>query len=466
MVGKYFSSTREEIQRLYKSVLTKGSFAQNFAFTFSGKAIGILSQLIFAPIIARIYGPEAYGVYAVFNALATNLALVSTLRLEGALVLPKEEEEFQQLLKTVFLISFIFSLLISTASLIGKDVLIYLLRAEGVGDLFYALGPFVFLICAFQITGNWAIRKKAFKDAFHYGVPIGIGVKAFNVLYGFLTKGASHGLILADAVMRVASLFIRFKFILKSGTSFLSTPLDWTLLKKIVKKYKQFPLFDMPGNWINMFSNQLPIYMLTLSFGANPVGQFGFAISLLDMPMGMLGNTIAPVFLQKVTETFHKDPKDIGRITTELYKKLLFVGVLPFAFITVFGDVIFKLIFGQSWVQAGVFTGYLGFFYLFRLISAPMTSIFVILNKQNKFIYFNLFLLIGRAVTLTLGLFLLKDVIWAVLLFSIFNSIAYLLLSIWILKLVKAQVFSLTFKTFVIISVTFIALYIIKSLII
>lgn len=463
MFHRYISTFKEEYSVLYKSIFTKGSFAQNFAFNFSGKAIGILAQVAFAPLLARIYGPEAYGVFAVFNATAANLALVSTLRLEGALILPKDDDEFNPLVKSVFIISFFSSLLITAITIVSKDSIETLFDGKKVGNLFYALGPFIFLVCTFQITNNWVIRKKAFKDAFHYGIPISIGSKVFNLLYGLLSKGAAYGLILSDAVMRIVTIGIRFKYIIKDR-SFTATPLSWAAFKATLKKYKQFPLFDMPGNWINALSSQLPIYLLTIGFGANPVGQFGFAASLLDIPMSMLGNAISPVFLQKAQETYLSKPEKIPELTVQLYQKLLLVGLLPFSFITVFGDKVFQWVFGEKWYLAGVFAGYLGFYYLFRLISSPMTSIFVILNKQNKFIYFHLFLFAGRAASLSIGLFLLKSVTWAVLLFSAFNSVAYLLLSIWILHLVQAPIVKPLAKSISLILVSFTALYGLKML--
>src|SRR5688572_10914955 len=101
MFLKKVSAFNSDFKQLRKSFFKKDSFAQNFAFVFSGKAIAILVQVIFAPLLARIYSPEAYGIFSVFTAVSVNLALVSTFRLEGALVLPKEDVEFKKLLKVV-----------------------------------------------------------------------------------------------------------------------------------------------------------------------------------------------------------------------------------------------------------------------------------------------------------------------------------------------------------------------------
>ena len=283
MFLKKVSALNSEFQQLKKSFLKKDSFAQNFAFVFSGKAVAILVQIIFAPLLARIYSPEAYGIFSVFTAVSVNLALVSTLRLEGALVLPKEDVEFRKLLKCVVVIALLFSVLVAFISLVANKQIVFLVKAGKVGWLFYTLGPVVLLISLFQITNNWVIRNKAFKDSFHYGIPVNIGSRVFNLIYGIFTKGAAHGLILADILNKAITILLRFTVILKSSLSFLTIPLSWEEFRNLVRKYRQFPLYDMPGSWLNLFSAQLPIYIVTLSFGAlaaNYVGQLGFAINL------------------------------------------------------------------------------------------------------------------------------------------------------------------------------------------
>jgi O-antigen/teichoic acid export membrane protein len=462
---KYIYRIRAEVVHLKKGVFTKGTFAQNFAFVFSGRAVIIIMQVIFAPILARIYSPEAYGVFSLFTAVTTNLALVSTLRLEGALVLPREDKEFKQLLKSVFLIALGFSLLVTIATILGKSQIDSYFDTRGLGILIYFLGPVVFLLSFFQITTNWVTRNKAFKDAFHYGIPINVGTRVFNVVYGIFTKGAAVGLVLADIVNKLITVIIRAVFILKSNLSFLRTRLSKAAFIGIIKKYKQFPLYDLPGNWINLFSSQLPIFLITSSFGANPVGQLGFAMSLLDIPMGLLGSSVAPVFLQKIAETNRNNPADVGRITAALYKRMFYLGLFPIALITVFGDVLFGWVFGVRWEMAGIFTGYLGVYYLMRLISSPLSSIYVVLGKQQKLFYFQVGLFIGRLISLSIGAFILKDVLWTVLLFGIFNVVAYLVLAFSILSMVKAHAMRLILKTVAAIVVVIGILYGIRYLI-
>ena len=77
----------------------RGSFANSAAHVFSGSSLVILSQLVLTPIIARIYGPEAYGVYGLFLALSLNLAQLSDPGLFTAYVLPRDHDRFLDLVR-------------------------------------------------------------------------------------------------------------------------------------------------------------------------------------------------------------------------------------------------------------------------------------------------------------------------------------------------------------------------------
>ena len=97
------------------------------------------------------------------------------------------------------------------------------------------------------------------------------------------------------------------------------------------------------------------------------------------------------------------------------------------------------------------------------MISSPLSSVFIVLNKQSRLFVFQLSLFIGRAIVLSIGAFLLKDIVWVVLLFGMFNAIAYFILSVWILSLVKAPKQTLIFETVALVVITVTALYLLKK---
>ena len=67
--------------RFAKNVI---NYASYFGLTF-------LIQLVFTPVIARVYTAESYGYFSLTSSIAAYLSVLYTLQLEQAVVLQKSE---------------------------------------------------------------------------------------------------------------------------------------------------------------------------------------------------------------------------------------------------------------------------------------------------------------------------------------------------------------------------------------
>ena len=140
-----------------------------------------------------------------------------------------------------------------------------------------------------------------------------------------------------------------------------------------------------------------------------------------------------------------------------LYDKLLYLGLLPFGIITIYGDVLFKFVFGARWEMAGVYTGYLGYYYVFKLMSQATAPIYTILNKQGFVLWSNLSLLAVRAVALGIGLWA-HDLNLALLLFGLGSLVATFLIDLQVLSMLKLPIWRITLRTLVIVGGTLLVL--------
>ncbi|MDI6867844.1 hypothetical protein [Methanoculleus sp.] len=57
-----------------------------------------LITILAAPVIARLYGPEAFGFLAIFTSITSIIGVVACMRYELAIMLPKTDEEAANLL--------------------------------------------------------------------------------------------------------------------------------------------------------------------------------------------------------------------------------------------------------------------------------------------------------------------------------------------------------------------------------
>ncbi len=437
------------------SIKVKGSFAQNFAFVFTGSAVGLALQVVLSPIIARLYGPEAYGTYAIFSTLVSNIGSLATLYYSNALVFPQKEEEFWSLLKLCVLTTLGFSSLIFIICLLFGDPIMAFLNAEGLGIWFYLIGPVILIHSFNAILIQWNTRLKEFKIGAYRKIAADSSAKLFNIGYGIFVKGAPAGLIIGDILGRVVGCVLLIRGTINKQVQKINFSFRKADIVHAAKQYKKYPLVVLPGNYLNTLSTTLPILMLSSAFGSNIVGNFAFTVTLLTIPVDLLGNSIRPVFLQKAVEINYTKPDELKRVTLELYKKLLILGVIPVSILTVFGDIIFSFFFGSQWVLAGQYAGYMGFFYIFSLISTPASAVFFVKGREQVMLYFHLLLLLARAGSLVIGIYFLVNADDTILLFGIVNAVLFFSLLVYLFSFLRLPAIKIAFFTLLLVAAVF-----------
>ena len=72
--------------------MTSPSFTTNVATIVTGTAIAQIIAILATPIVTRFYGPEAFGLFALFSSVAGIFTIIACLRYEPAIMLPNSDE--------------------------------------------------------------------------------------------------------------------------------------------------------------------------------------------------------------------------------------------------------------------------------------------------------------------------------------------------------------------------------------
>ena len=67
-------------------------YLQNISIVAAGSIFAQLVGVILAPIISRLYGPDAFGEFSLFLSIVTILEVVVCLKYDMAIVLPQDDE--------------------------------------------------------------------------------------------------------------------------------------------------------------------------------------------------------------------------------------------------------------------------------------------------------------------------------------------------------------------------------------
>ncbi len=428
----------KEWVEIRRTLRLEGSFVQNSAWMFTSSGLSILIQFLFFPILSRIYSPEAYGLFGVFNFYTTTLGNAMTFGYNQAFVLPDSRREFTLLLHLTLRISGTVALIVAIIAALAGHTLLDYVEQDNLGWWIHLIAPVALLMAWDRITSDWAIRNREFKRQTAVSTGVTLFSKAFNVGYGLLISASSAGLIWTTGLQHALRAWGYLKWVIVDTRDRLREKVSWRELRSIAKKYKEFPLFIYWGNVLNIFSGALPAAMLPmLGFGLDSVGFFSYSVIVLDLPMRMLGSGIASVFQQKSAELHRERPEELRRHTLRLFRGLVLGSSLFALFMWFTGEHLYAFCFGEVWREAGLAAEWLVIYYFFRMITSPLTVLYTTLRKEKEFFLFQILLTAVRAASLVIGAHFAESFIEMMIIFSVANAAAYAWLTVRMLLMIN-----------------------------
>jgi O-antigen/teichoic acid export membrane protein len=412
----------------------RSGFARNVAIVASGTAGAQAITMAFAPVITRIYGPEAFGLLGTFMAIVAVAVPIAALAYPIAIVLPRNERDALGLVRLSAILSFGIALLAVALLAFGGDWLTAMLGAESVvGYLF--LIPMAMLFAAWtQIAQQWLIRKKLFGVVARSAIVNSLILNSAKSGIGWIHPVGAVLILLATLghALHAALMFIgaRRRYRAEPGADDEGPR---TPLKELAFRHRDFPLYRAPQNFINAASQSLPILMLAAFFGPIAAGFYTLAKMVMGMPTALVGKAVNDVFYPRITEAAHNG-ENLPRQIVQATVALLALGAVPFGLVVLFGPWLFGLVFGEDWVIAGEYARWLAFFFLFNFINKPSVAAVPVLGIQRGLLVYELFSTGAKVLGLVVGFYWFGSDVWAVALFSVVGVLAYSAMMLWILS--------------------------------
>lgn len=421
--------------RLYReaSRLWRSSFVRSVALVASGTGAAHAITMAFAPIITRLYGPEAFGILGTFNALLAVAAPIAALAYPIAVVLPGRDIEALGLLRLSGYIALVVSGFTALGLWLGAEILLECLGIEKLGAYIYLLPVAMLAAAAVQMAQQWLIRKKAF------------GVLArTTVLHSVLMNGAKAiaGLVMPIGVVLIAlttagqalyALLMLIGIRLRSQDKHNVPRINCELgVRDLAKRYRDFPLYRAPQNLINAISQSLPVLMLSAFFDPAAAGFYTLGVAVMGIPSALIGKAIGDVFYPRVTEVAHLG-KDVAEMIIKATLGLLAIGMIPLGLVVLFGPWMFALVFGSDWAHAGEYARWMSIFYLFNLINKPSVAAVPVLGIQKGLLVYEIFSTGSKVAGFAMAVWLFGSDILAVFIFSIIGAAAYGAMILWVI---------------------------------
>lgn len=363
------------------------------------------------------------------------MAIIAALGYPAAIVLPQSDAMGLKLVKLSISISIIMSFLATSIFFFYGESLLLLLNVEQISRFLFFI-PLTMLAMAINtILVQWLIRKKAFNITARYTALTAVIVNFAKVGLGSLQQTASILIIvqLGGSLIGSASMFLSWKKSNRRRPSITNDTTHTISYTALAQQYSDFPLLRTPQNIINAISQSLPFLLLSAYFGTNEAGQYALAVSVLNVPITLIGNSVMTVFYPLINETIrnNNNPRPLIIKTT---LAMALSGLLPFLLISLFGPVLFSFIFGKEWEISGIYAQILSVWLFLQYINKPAVSAVPSLRLQGGLLIYEFFSTLTKIFALWIGFFFYQNAIVSITLFSLSGSIAYIFLIIWIVS--------------------------------
>jgi len=406
------------------------SFYGNVITLLKGNTIAQAIPLLISPILARIYSPDNFAVFGIYKSTLAILTVFVTGKYELAIMLPKSNRDALNVfaLSTIItVITSIITLLIAVNPFFNFSELLSL-KIEKKLILFLPLS--VLLIGLYNSLHYLNNRNKQFTELAQTKVYRSLSSAIFNISFGLMGL-TNIGLITSNIIAQsFANInLLRHNMFLKN----LYSSISLLKMKKMLSKYSKFPIFDLPANlFFNLYSSMLVFYF-SIFMTPTIAGMYFFVNRLLKTPASFFVTSFQDVFFQKISE----DSNNIGLQVEEFSKKIFSSLFLPF-FAMIFLSYFYSdILFGNQWTDLYKYFYCISLPVFVSIINSPFAHVLKVLNKQE----YSLILHAGRLFILITSLYLMSilnfELFEIIIIFSLLESLYYLLISIVTMKILN-----------------------------
>lgn len=391
----------------------------------------LLSQaipLLFSPLLTRLFTPGEFGDFGVYFSLVMILGVFATGRYESAIVLPSDTKDSKSLTILVVLLSSASLIFLYIPILLFKKEIASILNIQSYSVLYFVpLG--IWMISVNQALNYYLNKVGNYKSISFSRIIRSLGTSFGSVLLGSFSILKSFGLALGDIIGLSFSIIQMYVKILKSEKSFASN-IDLNKLKDLAKKYKHFPLFNVPSGILEKSSSHMPSILLGSLYSQQIVGFFTLSQRIVGAPGSIIARSYGDVFRQKANEQYSKTG-ECREEFNKTFKSLLKISIIPFLILFFIAPYTFNLVFGQNWFEAGNYTKYLCIMYFLQFITSPLSNMFYIAEKQKLDFIIQAILFTLLVIGIYFSKYLWNNPKYTIIMYSIIYSLKYIF-ELWI----------------------------------
>ena len=371
-----------------------------------GGALAQLVPLLLGPVLARLFTPQAFGVFTTFSTVAATVAVVACGRYEFALPMARDEDEAAVLLALCVRIGLLV--------LVLSVPLAALLNMTGHLPLPWLLPLAVAAAGALQLLIMWSNRAQRFRAlaisrVLQYGgaalLQVALGVALWGAARQPAGAEAAWALVIAPVISGVLAALVLVQPAPAGGWRALlparAHPGMQQAMRQVAVKFSDFPLLNTPHAFLGALQDALAVAMLVAFSGHAAAGFWGLGLRYLKAPATLVGSAVSQALYPRLTGA---QPADAQRAVRQIMALLGVVALGLMLVLMVAGPWLFRLVFGAAWQEAGELARALAPYIAVHFVAAPLAVVTMAWKAQRWALLLSIVGQIVFLIALMLGL--------------------------------------------------------------
>jgi O-antigen/teichoic acid export membrane protein len=405
--------------------LLRSPFTRKVGGMMAYTAIGQSVYLLTGPLIGRLFTPAQFGIYGLFYAFAVTAAGLIFLNFDYAIPAASSGGDARRLTIGAAAIALICAPL---AGIVAAS-----LSWLGIAGFEALPASCAFLVVvlllsqgAVQLLQNWCIRDDATIEIGKSSITLNVVRGATQVLMGALAP-FWWSLALGEVVGRIVNanyLGHRRRWRWRDAVNVWHGH-AYRDVAATLQAYRQFPLVLLPSQTLDSAVGFIQSAALAYFYGPAGLGMFFLMRRTLDLPVAFAFRSLSDIFYARQAHDARTAPE---RVRPFFVRSALLLGTagflvgIPGMFAS---PMLFTLVFGEQWRQAGIMAAIMVPAAVMNLAVAPVARVFALTTRPHLRFCFTVTNLFGTILAFVVVAWASLDIVAATIALSITTFVAY-----------------------------------------
>jgi O-antigen/teichoic acid export membrane protein len=339
----------------------------------TGNAIAQLFPILVAPVLTRLYEPQAFAVYGLFLAIAGPIAAGASLAYDKAITIPGSDREAAELLWVAVIAAAATGLVTLVLVAAGQSYIARLADNPLLPTALIGAPVFVLAVAVTQALGTWLVRRGEFGRSASSRVIHAAGNAATSVFLGL----AATALGLVAGTLVGACLALAWAVGLAVRDPYLWPPAGLAEVKRAARRYLALARYGTGPAVMSAASYGIPMIVCSTIVDAATTGQFALARSILALPLGVAGAALSQSLLSDLSVRASRQQPVLPTVRKTALT-LAAIAVPGVGILVWIGEELFAWAFGDRWRPAGAIAEILalpiGLMFVFSPLSAALLA--------------------------------------------------------------------------------------------